>query len=47
MVHIGFDIEEGVLAPMKLEPREFARELMIAAAVKMVRSASGQPRARC
>jgi predicted HTH domain antitoxin len=34
MVHIGFDVDEGVLARMKLEPREFARELRIAAAVK-------------
>jgi predicted HTH domain antitoxin len=34
MVHIGFDIDEGVLARMHREPQEFARELRIAAAVK-------------
>jgi predicted HTH domain antitoxin len=34
MLHIGFDIDEGVLARMKLEPHQFARELRTAAAVK-------------
>ncbi|MBN1611783.1 MAG: UPF0175 family protein [Polyangiaceae bacterium] len=34
MLPIHFDIDEGVLARMKLEPREFARELRITAAVK-------------
>jgi predicted HTH domain antitoxin len=34
MVHVGFDIDESVLARMKLEPQQFARELRIAAAVK-------------
>jgi predicted HTH domain antitoxin len=34
MVHIGFDIDQGVLARMHREPEEFARELRIAAAVK-------------
>ena len=34
MVHIAFDIDEGVLARFHKEPAEFTRELRLAAAVK-------------
>jgi predicted HTH domain antitoxin len=34
MIHIAFDIDEGVLARFHKEPSEFTRELRIAAAVK-------------
>ncbi len=34
MVHIGFEIDEGVLARFHTEPGEFTQELRIAAAVK-------------
>jgi predicted HTH domain antitoxin len=34
MIHIAFDIDEGVLARFHKEPGEFTRELRIAAAVK-------------
>jgi predicted HTH domain antitoxin len=34
MARIHFDIDEGVLVEMKLEPQQFIRELRFAAAVK-------------
>lgn len=34
MVHVGFDIDESVLARFHQAPETFARELRIAAAVK-------------
>lgn len=34
MVHVGFDIDEAVLARFHQAPETFARELRIAAAVK-------------
>ncbi len=34
MIHIAFDIDDGVLARLHRDPGEFTRELRIAAAVK-------------
>lgn len=34
MIHIAFDLDEGVLARFHQEPGEFTRELRLAAAVK-------------
>ena len=34
MVHIAFDLHEGVLASVRQDPEGFTRELRIAAAVK-------------
>ncbi len=34
MVHIAFDLEEGVLSSVRQDPEGFTRELRIAAAVK-------------
>jgi predicted HTH domain antitoxin len=34
MVHIAFDLEEGVLSSVREDPEGFTRELRIAAAVK-------------
>lgn len=34
MIHIAFDIDDGVLARLHHDPGEFTRELRIAAAVK-------------
>jgi predicted HTH domain antitoxin len=34
MIHIAFDIDDGVLARLHRDPGEFTRELRLAAAVK-------------
>jgi predicted HTH domain antitoxin len=34
MVHIAFDLEEGILSSVRQDPEGFTRELRIAAAVK-------------
>lgn len=34
MIHVAFDVDEGVLARLHKEPEAFGREMRIAAAVK-------------
>ncbi len=34
MVHIAFDLEEGILSSVRQDPEGFTRELRVAAAVK-------------
>ncbi len=34
MVHIAFDLEEGILSSVRQDPEAFTRELRVAAAVK-------------